>query len=148
MVKYEISPSQRVKADKKTGTPFYKEGFLPCKILGFVRDSDSQSIKAIVHTCDFQDHELRTQSSVLLEHWKLTYGVKDEGAKTDKKTVYPFIDSVTLDCIHDRCFVVEENPGIHSKFDLINLGALENIYKDVVLVRNRKWWGREFIDGN
>jgi hypothetical protein len=146
IVAYEIDDLDRI---DRTHTdiggiePFYPEGMVPCKVLGFVRDNTQEGkIKVIVHTCDFQSFEEGRSGSVLIESWHLSY---QQVQGRHQRYRYPVIDVVDLESIHDIAFVVEEYPGIHGVIDLEEIGEHKHTYNSVLLVRPREQWGSEFI---
>ena len=145
IVAYEMEESDRIDRthmDFGGKEPFHPEGMVPCKVLGFVMDGTPEgNIKAIVHTCDFQSFEEGRSGSVLIESWRLSYYQRNGR----HNYLYPFIDVVDLESIHDIAFVVEEYPGIHGRIDLGNIGEHKHTYDSVLLVRSREEWGSEFI---
>jgi hypothetical protein len=145
VVAYEIDEMDRIDrthADIGGIEPFYPEGMVPCKVLGFVRDNaQGGKIKVVVHTCDFQSFEEGRSGSVLIESWHLSYHQR----QGQRRHLYPVIDVVDLESIHDIAFVVEEYPGIHGMIDLDNIGEHKHTYNSVLLVRPRDQWGTEFI---
>jgi hypothetical protein len=147
IVAYEIDESERIDrthVDIGGTEPFYTEGMVPCKVLGFVRDNSQEGkIKVIVHTCDFQSFEEGRSGSVLIESWRLSYQQNKRGGQWRYR--YPVIDVVELESIHDAALVVEEYPGIHDMIDLDTIGEHKRTYDSVLLVRPREQWGSEFI---
>ena len=80
--------------------------------------------------------------SVLIESRRLLY--HQQNGKHNY--LYPFIDVVDLESIHDIAFVVEEYPGIHGRIDLGVIGGTsKHTYDSVLLVRSTDEWGSEFI---
>jgi len=136
-------------------TPFYKQGTVPCKILGFVRDGHSGEVLALVQPCEYQNADDLKASSVLLESWRMQYMGPTLGTNRPRRAHpktpdrhQPFIQEVHLETIHDRCLVVQEYPGINCYLDedLRSDPCLLANHDAVLLVRNRRDWGLEFVD--
>lgn len=127
-------------------------------------------IHAIVHECSYQSKEQVQRGTTLLEEWSLEFEPKkvitfDHEKGKPKITKIPGIEvprvaAVDINSIYDRCFVMEEEPGLKSElrsdgtdwttvFDnnKNKIKVWKESCKTVHLVRDRSEWGRQFIDG-
>ena len=108
--------------------------------------------------------------SVLLEHWKLSFTRGDE-QPDDAKFDYILsanLDIVRVDSFYDRCFVVEESPGIKTSIEVLEeedpqsrtqvvregrpkrknkrkKSNQQDLHSAVLLVRHWEFWGQKFI---
>jgi hypothetical protein len=116
-------------------TEAYPAGYYPAKTLAFF---------FIGTALYFVGHCTRTKlscndDSCLTERWNLEYRPKridsPEGISVQQ---VPVLEAYEVECIHDRLYVVEEDPGLHpilsDKSDL------------VLLVKNRDMWPPYFTD--
>jgi hypothetical protein len=169
--------SKKRKKSKKTKQPdevhhnsFFPEGCVPAKVLAFVQNDEGRVV-AIVHPCEYQTRDEKEMGSVLLEHWSLSF---TREAEQPKEADFDYILSaklyaVEIASIYDRCFVVEESPGIKSSIEVLeekdpnskrgqihrkgrpprkNKSKRKNqleLHSAVLLVRHREIWGQEFI---
>jgi len=169
-----------------TVTRFYPIRCHPCKVLGFylsqpppqtaVGSSDDgkntppppAQIHAIVHECNYQSKEQVDRGSTLLEEWSLAFEPKttrvfDHESRQMQVDVVPGVhvprvSAVDINCIYDRCLVMEEEPGLKSELRLDGSDYATILGKEdlkvwkkscmtVFLVRDKAEWGRQFIDG-
>ena len=120
---------------------------IPCKVLAFVWDQQGPDRidgcwKAIVHPCEFQDVEDKTNSGLFFQHWKLNYSPD----KHNKSFVNAELDVVCLESIIDRCMVVEQEPGVKGTVDLSKVcGPRSETYRKVVYILPRRLWGDHFV---
>jgi hypothetical protein len=173
----EKKKSKKRKKSMKTNQPdevhhnsFFPEGCVPAKVLAFVQNDEGRVV-AIVHPCEYQTRDEKEMGSVLLEHWSLSF---TREAEQPKEADFDYILSaklyaVEIASIYDRCFVVEESPGIKSSIEVLeekdpnpkrgqihrkgrpprkNKSKRKNqleLHSAVLLVRHREIWGQEFI---
>ena len=138
---------------RDAGTLLYPPGYVPAKVLAFVKNPVDKSVNAIVHCCEFQSSDdIMFRSTVLLDHWNKTYTV----TKQKPLIVSPVLTVISLESILDRCFVVEESPGLKCKVNLDEClkqdgtkkrvhSFYENLNRSVKLVKHREFWGDSFI---
>lgn len=146
MVNFQIDDESKVLEDADTGTPFYQQGCVPCKVLAFVEDHDTKEINAVVHVCDYQTRQDMIGRSVLLEQWRLQYYPSSD--REHQGMLCAGVEIVSLDSIVDRCMVVQEYPGTHPTIsqETIKDEGIEDTYNAVILLKNRNLWGDDFIN--
>lgn len=112
---------------------------VPSKILAFIKCSESQRLFAICHPCTFRDKYLVRLDTVLTEPWQLDFTTVER--KVRAKANLEIVDAEAT--IVDRCFVVEEVPGLKLGVDLRKT-EVEKGYDWVILVKKRSLWGNAF----
>ena len=153
---------KRRKPQINEGKPLYDDDCVPVKVLGWLwKDQSLQSpppqpmgsmltpfqhvqdnIVAIVHACHFQNERDWESSGCLAETYRLDY--TNATNNKNEPVALPVISTVSLDSIVDRCFVVEEFPGVHESVNT-TAPATKKCYSTVHLIRKRAHWGTNFV---
>ena len=132
--------------------PQHGDRCVPCKVLAFAQDLESNKIKTLVHGCSFRTTGDKTKfDTVLLEFWQLEYSqetveqqvwdsASEKMRKVSKTQMQAHLCWVDLDSIVCPCFVVEEEPGIH---EILPQDKVLNL-NWVMLVRQHRLWAAEF----
>ena len=139
MVRFELSEEEKkqFKYNKKHNIhSAYPPGYYPSKILAFIRINNT--IKVVIHCTDSKKN---TQfDSCLTERYYLEYQKKNmrNSHHKNKHKIVPTFRIVDVSNIHDRVYVVEESPGVHSE--------LNKESKLVIHVKKRETWCKYFTD--
>lgn len=146
--------------DPMQHVPQNPDNCVPCKVVAFSERSDGELL-ALVHGCKFRTTNSDIENdTVLLEFWRLEYhnlyeDLPDEMRnKLPRKTKrqpgihdyeVPFLCWVPLKSIVSRCFVLEEEPGLHEvqPYTRPAKGTPKPVNR-VILVRPHPLWPEEF----
>ena len=124
---------------------------VPCKVLAFVfddrsgRTGDTSSWKAVVHPCRFQEPDDVKKSGIFFQQWQLYFSTNRHKGRD---LCHPILDVVQLDSIIDRCFVVEQMPGLKVTVDPNDPKDSfpnKNTFRKVVYILPRRLWGDHFV---
>ena len=159
IVDYTEDYQSQVNNPEETDHEFYPPGCVPAKVIAFVGNPDpNKHPLAIVHPCAYQSDADKALGSVLLEHWNLHF-MPDLHSENHPYTVTAQLATTSIDAIVDRCFVMEESPGMKASVDLqvgiptigdnskkqaVNPKRQAKINSSVKLVLHREFWGNNF----
>ena len=150
------------KFDPMQHEPQNPDTCVPCKVMAFAKGGDGE-IMALVHGCKFRttNNDIKGDT-VLLEFWRLEYrNLYEELPPNLRNTVprggrrqpgvhdyeVPFLCWVKLKSIVGRCFVIEEEPGIHEvqPYTRPSIGKPKPSNR-VILIRPHSLWAEEFTN--
>ena len=143
VIRFEASDDDRclVEYNKNNNTvAAYPAGYYPAKLLGFIKTNNS--IKVLIHSTETKTNSIH--DSCLTERFYLEYERKIvvNNQNIRRNVLQPKFRIVDVQNIHERIYVVEETPGIHS--ELNNLEENNKKSNLVLHVKKYETWGNYF----
>ena len=148
VIRFEVSDEdkQLVDYNKRHNTvSAYPAGYYPAKLLAFIKTNNT--IKVIIHQTESKKESIH--DSCLTERFYLEQDKKivtiNRQTSNKRNIIIPKFRIVDVKSIHERIYVVEETPGIHSEI-IMNRDIDEKNKKNNLVIHVKIWetWGNVF----